>query len=155
MKRSILLTLAAIIFAGAGFAGGMRYESYRISKMSPQELFSQIGGFGARTAGPNDGAGNQVRFERNDNIGWMITGEIISKDDKSITVKLLDGGSRIIFYSSSTTISKTVDGKSDDLAVGKNVMISGDTNADNTINAKNIQLRADLPVPLASPSPSK
>ena len=55
--------------------------------------------------------------------GWLqgggaASGEIIGKDEESITVNLRDGGSKIIFFSNSTKITKTADGAQEDLKQG-------------------------------------
>ena len=48
----------------------------------------------------------------------FIAGSVIAKDDKSLTIKLPDGGSKIIFYSVSTEIMKTATGTLEELKVG-------------------------------------
>ena len=39
-----------------------------------------------------------------------------------------------------TQISKTVEGKIEDIEIGKQIMVSGDQNSDGSITAKTIQL---------------
>jgi len=65
---------------------------------------------------------------------------VISKDEKSLTIKLPDGSSKIVFFSDSTEISKTTEGTIDDIEIGKQIMVSGDQNSDGSITAKTIQL---------------
>lgn len=71
----------------------------------------------------------------------MVAGEIISKDEKSVTVKLRDGGSKIVFYYDGTKIDKFVSGNAADLEVGKNVVVSGTTNFDGSVTAQSVQVR--------------
>jgi hypothetical protein len=75
--------------------------------------------------------------------GGLAAGEIIAKDDASVTVKLRDGGTKIVFVSDKTEIGKAVVGSAADLEVGKTVMATGMPNADGSLTAQNIQLRAD------------
>lgn len=73
--------------------------------------------------------------------GGAIIGNILSKDDKSVTIQLRDGGSKIVFLSSAATIVKAVNGSVSDLVVGQQVMVIGATNADGSVTAQNIQIR--------------
>lgn len=73
----------------------------------------------------------------------LVSGKVLSKNDQNIVVELRDGGSKIVFLSPSTEISKFVSGTAADLEIGSNVTISGDTNPDGSLNAKTLQLRPD------------
>lgn len=93
---------------------------------------------GANFPGQNQGI--SIRSNKQGNAG-MNSGEIISKDEKSITIKMPSGGSKIIFFSASTEIGKFTMGAQDDLEIGKNVMVQGQANSDGSITAQSIQIR--------------
>jgi hypothetical protein len=71
----------------------------------------------------------------------LFAGEIINKDDKSITIKLPDGGSKIVYYAPSTQIINTSIGSLSDLSVGKQVAIIGAKSPEGTTSAKAIQIK--------------
>ena len=74
-------------------------------------------------------------------MGGAIAGEILSKDDKTITVKLTDGGSKILLLSETTKVETVVVGTKDDLAVGKSISAFGKTNTDGSVLVESIQIR--------------
>ena len=74
-------------------------------------------------------------------IGGFTTGSIIAKDAQSITVKLANGGSKIVFFSTGTNIQKTVAGTVTELTLGEEVSVAGAANADGSVNAQSIQIR--------------
>jgi hypothetical protein len=133
MKKSnsgLVVIVFGLILVGSAFFGGMKY-----GQKTPR-----LGG------GPN---GIPTGIQRNDN-GSFINGEILSKDDKSITVKLADGGSKIVFVSNSTQVMKSTSGTLNDLAVGQKVTANGATNTDGSVTATNVGVRPDAePTPLA------
>ena len=153
-KKAIIITaVAAIIFAGGGFYGGTKYQASK----SPFANFQRNGGgFATFGQGADSGAGTGANRVRNN--GGFVTGEIIKKDDKSVTIQLggnngANGaganetanstGSKTVYYSDATTVSKSVDGTKDDMAVGKNVMITGTPNSDGSVVAQVVQIRPD------------
>ncbi len=132
MNKTIISIIAvAVVVGGGAFYGGMKYgQSVDAAQRAAQR---GAGGFGA---------GNGARGARAGGGGGGFTaGDIISKDDKSITLKLNDGSSKIIFYSATTKIMKSADGSVDDLAAGKQISVNGTLNSDGSISAQSIQLR--------------
>jgi hypothetical protein len=70
---------------------------------------------------------------------------VIAKDATSITLQLPgNAGSKIIFYSATTQISKMASGTPVDLANGTNVSITGTANSDGSVTAQAIQIRPAL-----------
>ncbi len=131
-KNKVIVSsiLVAVVLIGVSFYGGMKYG--QSNKVSVDR--TNFGQRNPQIVGNNTLGGNRT-------LGGMVSGEIISIDDKSITVKSQDGGSRIIFLSASTTISKMTEGNLSDLIVGSNISINGSSNTDNSINAQTIQIR--------------
>ncbi|MCX6743902.1 MAG: DUF5666 domain-containing protein [Candidatus Parcubacteria bacterium] len=136
MKKTFPIIIIAVLIVGAGaFYGGMVYGKSSKPVSGAGQRFGQGGGnFSGQRA--NGGNGDS-----------MINGTILAKDDKSITVKLRDNGSRIIFFSDSTSVGKFVSGASADLTVGENVMVNGKANTDGSVSASNIQIRPAVTVP--------
>jgi hypothetical protein len=129
MKNNMVITiLFVIIFAAIGFFGGMKYQE------SKQPSFSRQFGNGQQGTRMGAGQGGARTGLR------QTVGDIISQDDKSITVKLQDGSSKIVFLSDKTTINKTSEGSKSDLKVGDRVGVFGTENSDGSVTAQNVQL---------------
>ena len=123
------------------FWGGMKYGQNKSSNVP--SFGNRQNSFGQN--GPNNSQNNVTKMmgqnTRGSMGGGIISGEILSKDDTSITIKLRDGGSKIVFMSPSSKVEKTIDGAVSDVVVGKSVMITGTTNVDGSITATSIQMR--------------
>jgi len=148
MKKFIVPIVVAIVFAGAGFYGGIKYDQSQ-SSTQRQQRAQQFGNGGAngnnafRLNGSGGGAGR--------NGGGFTSGQIIAKDATSITVKTQDGSSKIVFYSNTTSVGKAVNGTPSDLTVGENVTITGTANSDGSVTAQSVQIRPAMPSPTATP----
>ena len=136
-KQNLIIAIVVtfVIAGGGGFFGGMKYDQSMTPARGTAGQYSFAGG-GARTNTPGSMAGARLRGG-----SGFVNGDIISKDDKSVTVKNRAGGSQIIFFAPSTAIGKTTDGTAADLTVGENIMVNGTANPDGTVTATNIQIR--------------
>lgn len=74
-----------------------------------------------------------------------VNGEVLSSDGGSLTIKLRDGGSKIVLTSSSTQVVKAEASSLADVAAGEQVMVFGSANGDGSITAQSIQVRPALP----------
>jgi hypothetical protein len=146
-SKNITITIAvALLVGGASFYGGTVYEKNSLNSQGMLRNANRRGvgeGQGNVAGGQGRGPG-QMGQSRNGGSNFA-TGQILSKDDKSITVKTPDGGSKIVYFSDSTQVGKTVSGSASDLADGQNVMVNGTSNSDGSLTAQNIQIRPDQP----------
>lgn len=149
-NKIVSIVIGIAIFAiGGSFYAGIKYNQVKNStptnrsgnagfaNLSPEERqaraeqFGNQGGMGgqrgARGAG---GSGASV-----------VMGEVILKDNNSVTIKSRDGGSKIIFLSNSTSVMKTIQGSTADLAVGVQITVAGNINSDGSVVAQSIQTR--------------
>lgn len=89
---------------------------------------------------------NRLNFQSNNPTGRFIqgtrpiNGTIIKKNNESITIKLRDGSTRIVFLNEKTQISKSTLASKEDLTENKSVFIVGQQNPDGSISAENIQI---------------
>jgi hypothetical protein len=72
--------------------------------------------------------------------GRPVNGQIISTDDKSFTVKMQDGSSKIGIVSDQTQYNQSQQASKTDLKVGDTVIAIGTTNSDGSVTASNVQL---------------
>ncbi len=130
MKQSnYIIIVVLLILIGAGFFyGGMKYQQ---GKQPSRADFQPR----AEMRQQNLPAGAQQRMG-----AGTVRGEIISRDETSITVKLPDGSSKIVLISESAKINKAIEATVDDLETGEQVMVIGQVNSDGSITAQNIQL---------------
>lgn len=127
--KSIIIVVALFILVGGGlFYAGMKYQESK----RPQGHF---GNFQQERGG---------QFQQRAQGFRPVNGEIISTDDKSITVKLQDGSSKIVILSDTTAINKSAEGSRDDLKTGEKIGVFGTENSDGSVTAQNIQLNPIL-----------
>jgi hypothetical protein len=141
MKNKIIAVavVALVVGAASGFYGGTKYQQGR----SPTGQF----GVGQRFGQSANGSRR--------NLSNFVVGEVLSKDSQSLTIKLRDGGSRIVLLSASTAVEKMASGSLDDLAVGKSVSVQGTSNSDGSVTATSVQLQRMMPVPSPSSNPAR
>jgi uncharacterized protein YneF (UPF0154 family) len=136
MKKNLILILIALIIVGVGgFFGGMKYgQSQALKNLTPEkmrEIFQQRGE-----------AVQALRVRTGQNF---LSGQVISKDEKSLTIKLADGSTKIVFLSQSTQISKATEGSIEDIEIGKEILVTGTQNEDGSLTARTIQISPRLP----------
>ena len=144
MNKTSLYAISGVLIilvGGVAFFGGMKYGQGKCSSFGPQSFMQRQGQNGGQF-----GQGNRMGGARG-NGGTFVNGQIISKDDKSITVKSPDGGSKIVFFGNNAQIVKAASGTVSDLINDTQVVVTGQSNSDGSITAKNIQIRPEMPSP--------
>lgn len=149
--KIIVIAVIGVLVIG----GGLFYARTKSTGNDRRPDFTQMDQEGQIRGGQN---ATSEMPDRQGAMGNRTVGEIIAKNDTSITVKLPDGNSRIVLISSSTSVNKMTSGSivtvsTADLVVGENVMVTGEANADGNINAQSIQLIGVLQRPTGGQAP--
>src|SRR4030042_6243247 len=126
MKNNTVIIIAIISLA-LGFGGGYLFKNYQVGKMRPN-FGGQLGDRQRNGQVPTAG------------FGGMTLGEVISLDEKSMTVKMQDGGTKMIILGDSTIYTKTQNIERSELSIGNQVRVSGNANSDGSITAHNVQI---------------
>jgi len=132
-NKKIVLSISVCLIIGLlSFWGGTVFSN---SKKPVNQFANRQGDFSQNSGGKiNQGV-------RGGMGGELISGEVLSIDTESITLKLRDGGSKIIFFSPTTKIEKTTEGIASDVVIGKTIMINGTSNSDGSVSAALIQFK--------------
>lgn len=137
-KNIVTSVIVCVVIAGISFWGGMKYDA---SKNTANQI-SNRGGQGQF----NQNSGVRGQGMRGGVNGGVVSGEILSVDATSMTVKLRDGGSKIVLFSPTSKVEKTVEGTTADVLVGKTAMVTGTANSDGSVSATSIQMRPAFPM---------
>lgn len=138
-KNTIVVVVIGVLMVVAAFFGGMKYSQ-------SQTVGQRGGGNYPSLQGPGrNGGGMNGNITKGSNV---VAGEVLSMDDKSVTLKLPAGGSKIVLLSDKTLVTKSVEGSKADIKQGITLMVNGITNTDGSVTADNIQIR---PASVAQP----
>jgi len=158
MNKLITTVIAvAVVVGGGAFYGGMKYTESKapagqfsrgdFQNLSPEERqqrFQELGANVSGVFGDQDHEGEDSfrggRFGSGEGGSRPLSGEILSQTEDSLTIKLSDGSTKIIFVSDSTEITKFVDGALDDLTGGGQIFVGGSENPDGSYTAQTIRL---------------
>lgn len=112
-----IIIIVAIAMSAGGFFAGMKYQQ------SKQPTLGRQGTNGARRTGFRP-----------------TSGQIVSSDTTSITVKLTDGSTKIVLLTDKTQINKASSGSKTDLTNGTQVAVFGTDNSDGSVTAQTVQI---------------
>jgi hypothetical protein len=133
----IVMVVVVVAIAGGAFYGGMQYGT---AKTKAAQVASRGTGFGGGAGGARGGARGAM-MGANGGAGDFAAGQIIAKDDTSVTIKNRTGSSQIVYFSPSTLIGKSVSGSAADLSAGQQITASGKNSPDGSLAAQDIQIR--------------
>lgn len=138
-----------LIGLGVGFFGGIEYRNYQIGKQRAGFARGADGGNFQRFVAGRTGANGQTGGFR----GGAVQGSILSMDDKSMTVKLTDGSTKIVLLSDTTVYSDTKSEDKSTLTEGTEVAVFGSNNSDGSVTANSVQINPMMFKPQGSAQP--
>jgi len=158
MKTKSFVTLLAVAvilgsIIGGALAGGIAIGKSQGKSEARQELQSQTVGYSSLPSGQGNvttGQGN-VQLPGNytgipSGIGATV-GTVEKVEGNVVTLKTREGTTVLVNIGSSTSIQKTVEGSLEDISLGENIAVSGDKNADGSIEARNITITSGFTLP--------
>lgn len=129
----------AIVTGGVGFWGGTMYSKSRVglnfqNRIGGRQMMQDqnMGKSFTGNKAPANGQGSMGR--------GATTGEVTAKDDKSITIKMNDGSSRIVILSDKTVYRISDSSSLDKIVVGTKVAAFGEAGSDGSVTATSIEI---------------
>jgi hypothetical protein len=146
----IAVVATAVVVGPCGYVLGAKSKA--VSKGGSFAAGSLNGGMtqrqgfqrGGMTGSPGAGAGTATGT-RQMRGGGMTVGEVLTVSESGLTVKLADGGSRNVLLPATIAVSESKEIDRSEIKAGKFVIISGETNTDNSVTARNIQVMSVMP----------
>jgi hypothetical protein len=135
----IACAITAVLAGGVGYVGGIKMSSLR--RMSPlgnrggDQMINFRNGGNAQNTGRSAGSAPNMMIR-----GGAVTGEVTAKDDKSMTVKMSDGSSRIVILSDKTTYRISEESSIEKIAVGTKIAVFGESGTDGSVTAASIEI---------------
>ena len=129
-KNILLVVVLGLLVAGGSFGIGYKVAQLK-NRATISSRFSNM-----RLQGGPQGATSGARFVGRN----QVAGDITSLDDKSLTIKMADGSSKIILLSDSLIVNKSVEASRTDLKVGGKIAVFGAVNTDGSVTASSIEL---------------
>ncbi len=142
-----LLAVAVIlgIIIGGALAGGIAIGKSQGKSEARQELQSQTGGYSSLPSGQGNfqlpGSSSGIPS----GIGATV-GTVEKVEGSLITLKT-STGTVLVNIGNSTSIQKTVEGSLQDISPGQNIAVSGNKNANGSIDARNIAITSGFTLP--------
>lgn len=130
-KKYIVRVAICVLVIGLSFWAGRAYTMKQMKKVLRDGILAAQRQDGNRSQ-PLDPIGKN---------GMLVSGEIISKDEKSVTLKISNGTERVVFFSPATHIKKTLTGKQSDFTIGTILTVLGSNDSTGTFNATTIQIK--------------
>ena len=137
MKNKNIMILVAVVLiilaAGGGFFGGMMFQK------------NQTPSFGGLGQGGSMPGGNFAgRFGGQTSQGAAafrpVRGQVLDMSANSLTVKMLDGSTKIVVLSSSTAFMASAKAALSDVKTGDTVNVVGTANSDGSVTAQDVQI---------------
>jgi hypothetical protein len=158
VKKSIVWIVAIVAVGVVGFIAGMQLgPSIKGTTTTTAGNARPRGQFPEGFTPPAGMAGQPGAGMRG---GGVVVGKVVSSDDKSITVKLAQGGSQTVYVSSSTVYNELAKVGPADVSVGTTITASGTAADDGSVTARTIMIgslagfggfRGDGPAPAPGP----
>ncbi|KKQ59993.1 MAG: hypothetical protein US82_C0047G0003 [Parcubacteria group bacterium GW2011_GWC1_38_22] len=136
MKKQILITTVIVIIVGVGmFFVGRKFEVQRSAQFVQKENISLDNP--VQSQQPQD---NVVQSQQSGRPN--ATGEIVTKDDGNIIIKLRDGSTKKIIVTEVTTAKKIDTINITELNVGQQISATGKNSEDGDFQAQNVTIRS-------------
>ncbi len=143
-KKIILPVSLSIVFLVIGFGLGIVYQKNKLKTTFTNRMgqFQTGEGIGNRTGNRNNQTGQgQGTGPRNGAGSGAVFGEVTKIEDGSITIKTIDGGSKIVLISDSTAFNKSTTVAKTELKVGSQVRVDGTTDTNTgSVTGKTIEI---------------
>jgi uncharacterized protein YpmB len=140
---TIVFSVIALVI---GFTIGLFYQKSKTPSFAGNGQFQMANRSGSGAVGATGANGQRARgTQAGANNFRQTIGDIINSDDKSITVKLADGSSKIVLLSDSTSINQSTSATKADLKTGTKVAVMGSQNTDGSITGQTININPRVP----------